>query len=226
VVLIGTASSALLVWALGAAEVEASRVRLVHAVPGPITVDVLLDGVPVYEGVGYREVKPYVVVPAGFHTVTARALGFELKQTVYLTGGLDTTVIGVGSGFNITVTGTVDDNRAANVNRVRLVHLSAGTPDLDLTVTGTLSVRGVEALPYKEASGYLGGLGAGVVTLTARADGAEVPLHPPTVTLEGEAIHTLFLMGPRAYLEVVPSVDQRFGGSRVLLPLLLNARGE
>jgi hypothetical protein len=86
-------------------------------------------------------------------------------------------------------------------------------------------VTGVEALPYKEASGYLGGLGPGVITLSVRADGAAIPIHPPTTTLEENAVHTLFLMGPRTYLEIVPSVDQRFGGSKVLLPLVLNAPG-
>jgi hypothetical protein len=225
VVFLALFSTVLLVWALGAAEDETSRVRLVHAVPGPLTVDVLLDGVLVYGNVAYKDVTPYSEVPAGLHTVTARTLFGDLTQTVYLTGGLDVTVIGVGSGLNITTTAMLDDNRPANAGTVRLVHLSPDTLAMDVMLTGTLGTVGVEALPYKAASASLGGLGPGVVTLSLRAGGVNVPLHPPTMTLEENAVHTLLLMGPQANLEGVPSVDARFSDFKLYLPIVLLDEG-
>jgi hypothetical protein len=215
-------STVLLVWALGAAQAETARARLVHAVPGPLIVDVLLDGVLVYDDVAYKDVTPYTEAAAGWHTVTARTVFGDLTQTVYLTGGLDATVIGVGGGQDITVTALLDDNRVENANKLRLVHLSADTPAMDVTLTGTLGVVGVEALPYKEASAYLGGLGPGVVTLSVRAGEVDVPLHPPTMTLEEHAVHTLFLMGQQAYLEGVPSVDALFSEFKLYLPIVLS----
>jgi hypothetical protein len=227
VVVLALFSTVLLVWALGAAEGETSRVRMVHSIPGPITVDVLVDGVLVYDDLAYKAVTPYSEVPAGLHTVTARTVFGDLVQTVYLTGGLDVTVVGVGSGLNVTATAMLDDNRAANAGTVRLVHLSPDTPAMDVMMTGTLGMVGVEALPYKEASDYLAGLGPGVVSFSLSAGGLNVPVYPPTATLKENAVHTLFLMGPQAFLESVPSVDAQFSDLKfkLYLPIvLLDAR--
>jgi len=225
VIVLALASTALLVWALGAAEDETSRVRMVHSIAGPITVDVLVDGVLVYDDLAYKDITPYAVVPAGWHTVTARTLFGDLEQTVYLTGGLDVTVVGVGSGLNVTVTAMLDDNRPANVGAVRLVHLSPDTPAMDVMMTGSSGMAGVEALPYRGASAYLGGLGAGVVSVTVSAGGVSVPLYPPTITLQENAVQTLFLMGPQAFLEGVPSVDAQFSDFKLYLPLVLQDAG-
>lgn len=214
-------STVLLVWALGAAEDGSSRVRMVHSISASITVDVLVDGVLVYEGLVYKDVTPYSDVPAGLHTVTARTLFGDLEQTVYLTGGLDITVIGVGSGLNVTATAMLDDNRPANAGRVRLVHLSPDTPAMDVTMTGTLGTVGVEALPFKGASAYLDGLGPGVVSFSLSAGGVNVPVYPPTMTLQENAVHTLFLMGPQAFLEGVAVVDADLSAFELYLPIVL-----
>jgi hypothetical protein len=221
VVFLALSSTVLLVWALGAAADETSRVRMVHSIPGPFTVDVLLDGELVYDDVVYKDVTPYSVVPAGWHTVTARTLLGDLEQPLYLAGGLDVTVAGVGSGMNMTATAMLDDNRPANANTLRLVHLSSDTPAMDVTLTGTLGTVGVEALPYKGASAYLGGLGPGVVSVGVSVGGVNVPLYPPTVTLQEDAVHTLFLMGPQIFLEGVLSVDAQFSEYKLYLPILL-----
>jgi len=221
VVFLALTAAVLLVWALGTAEGETSRVRMVHSIPGPITVDVLVDGVPVYAGLAYKDVTPYAVVAAGWHTVTAHTLFGDFGQTVYLTGGLDVTVVGVGSGVNVTATAMLDDNRPANAGAVRLVHLSPDTPAMDVMMTGSSGMTGVEALPYPGASAYLGGLGAGVVSVTVSAGGVSVPLYPPTMTLEENAVQTLFLMGPQAFLEGVTSVDARFTEFKLYLPVTL-----
>jgi hypothetical protein len=223
VVFLALSSTVLLVWALGAAEGEISRVRMVHSIPGPIAIDVLVDGVLVHDDLTYKDVTPYSEVPAGWHTVTARTVFGDLEQTVYLTGGLDVTVVGVGSGLNVTATALLDDNRPANAGTVRLVHLSPDTPAMEVTLTGTLGTTGVEALLYKETSAYLGGLGPGVISVSVSAGGIDVPLYPPTVTLQENAVHTLFLMGPQAFLEGVPSVDANYDAFdfKLYLPIVL-----
>jgi hypothetical protein len=165
---------------------------------------------------------PYTALASGWHTVTARVLFAELSETVYVTGGLDATLIGVGSGLDVTATVLLDDNRPSNADTLRLVHLSADTPAMDVILTGTLGSAAVEALPYKDASVYLGGLGPGVVTLSVRAGGVAVPLHPPTMTLQENAVHTLFIMGSQAALEGVPSVDAQFSDFTVYLPIVLS----
>ncbi len=222
VLLLAITATTLLVWALGAAEAETAYVRVVHAVPGPLSFDVLLDGDLVYDDVAYREVTPYTALASGWHTVTARVLFAELSETVYVTGGLDATLIGVGSGLDVTATVLLDDNRPFNADTLRLVHLSADTPAMHVILTGTQDIAVIEALPYKQASAYLGGLGTGVVTLSVRAGGVALPLHPPTITLQENAVHTLFLMGSQTSLEGVPSVDAQFSDFKVYLPIVMS----
>jgi hypothetical protein len=199
-------------------------VRLAHAVKGPLIVDVEVDGTLVESDVGYRDVTVYTELSAGTHTVTARAGIFELSETVYLTGGIDATVVGVGKGISIDPVGLEDDNRLLNANTVRIVHVAPDLATMDVTLTGTLGTVHIGALPYKEASDYVGGLGTGEVTVGVRSGGAAKTLDPPTVTLQSDAIHTLFIMGVGETLDLVATVDREFDEVyRIWLPTVIKA---
>jgi hypothetical protein len=225
-VMIAAMSVALLIAVAGAAQEETSRVRLAHAVPGSLKVDVEVDGTQIYTDVAYKDVTVYTELPAGTHTVTARAGFLTLEETVYLTGGIDATVVGVGAGFNIEAIALQDDNRLANADTVRVVHLSP--PDvgaMDVSLTGTVGTATVSALPYKEASSYLGGLGAGEVAIEVHIGGAAKTVVPPTATLQSNAIHTLFIMGTGDTLDLVATVDEQFEEPKykAFLPLVTKA---
>jgi hypothetical protein len=223
VVTIAATTIALLIGATGAAEGETSRVRLAHAVPVGITIDVYVDGDLVESGVAYKDVTPYTVLAAGTHTVTARTLLGDISETVYLTGGLDVTVVGVGAGLlDADTIGLVDDNHLANANTVRVVHVSPNTAAMDVILTGTVGTAEIDALPYKEASDYVGELGTGEVAVEVRAGGTVKTLDPPTATLQSNAIHTLFIMGVGDTLDLVATVDRQFEAvHKILLPLVV-----
>lgn len=223
-VAVAATSVALLIGVAGAAEEETSRVRLAHAVPGTLKVDVEVDGTPVATGVAYKDVTPYTELSAGTHTVTARVLMFTLEETVYLTGGIDATVVGVGSGLlDLEAMALQDDNRPANAGKLRVVHLSPDTGAMDVFLAAEAAAV-VGGLEYKEASDYFGGIGWGVLSVEVSAGGVSKTLVPPTTTLQSNAVHTLFIMGTGNTLDLVATVDQQFEGQyKVLLPLVIRA---
>jgi hypothetical protein len=204
-----------------------SNVRLAHAALGvPLSVDVWVDGSPVSTGVSYKTVTPYVPLPAGSHTVEIK-LGMVtvVSETVLLVGGVDLTIVGMGVMPSITTTALLDNNHPMNKDTVRLVHASPDTGPVDVLVTGTLTSTAVSELPYKEASGYIGGLGVGEASFEVRPSGEITPLLTFTHTLQSDTIDTFFIMGattvlsPTYPLEAVHALDRRF--SVLYLPIVL-----
>jgi len=207
-----------------------SNVRLAHAALGvPLPVDVSVDGSPVSTGVSYKTVTPYIPLPAGPHTVEIKLSGLPItviSETVYLTSGVDLTIVGVGVGLDITTTALLDNNHPANKDTVRLVHASPDTGPVDVLVTGTLTSTVITGLPYKEASDYTGGLGVGEASFEVRPSGEITPLLTFTHTLQSDTINTFFIMGastpPGSFtypLAAVHALDRHF--SSLYLPIVL-----
>jgi hypothetical protein len=94
------AASVALIQGIKAAGPDESRVRVVHAVPSPLAVDIVVDGKLVAENVTYATVTEYETLSAGPHQVQVYSgiLIFDplISTTVVLTGGMDFTVAGVG----------------------------------------------------------------------------------------------------------------------------------
>ncbi|MFL7807285.1 MAG: DUF4397 domain-containing protein, partial [Anaerolineae bacterium] len=130
----------------------------------------------------------------------------------------------------ITTTVLMDNNQVANKDTVRLVHASPGAGPVDVVVTGTLTSTMVSELAYKGSSGYLSGLGTGVVTFTVRPTGEITPVLTFTRTVESGTIHTLFMMGASTPplnieypLQPVYALDRQF--SFVYLPIVSREYG-
>jgi hypothetical protein len=201
-------------------EPERARVRLVHAVPGGPLVDVFVDNEEIVSDVQYKDVTPYQSLSAGRHTIEVK-LSLPpiplISETVVLSGGMDITVAGVGQGTAIEAVGLEDDNSPSNRDTVRFVHLSPDTPPIDIAVRETLVYTVAGNIPYKGASDYVGGLGAGPVSFEVRSVGQITPLLTFSRTIEQDRINTLFVVGHSTSpgsllypLEVVHTVDRRF----------------
>jgi hypothetical protein len=99
-------------------------------------------------------------------------------------------------------TAAAQDTRAM----VRVVHLSADAPKVDLYVDGT---RTVAAVPFKTASRY-GSLPAGAHTLAVRPAGS-APTSTPAASVQASvragAPYTAVLLGPMAQLKTVVVKD-------------------
>jgi hypothetical protein len=113
---------------VGAAHAQSDRenvaltsVRFVHAVPDAPSVDILIDGQPVFQGLAFGNVTEYVTVSPGEHQIRAVATGAG--------GGADLVEtrqsLDEGSSYIISLLGQSGEARA-KVNEVKLRALDPG----------------------------------------------------------------------------------------------------
>jgi hypothetical protein len=213
-----------------AADPNVGRVRVLHAVPSGLVVDIEVDGDVVTSNLSYKGLTPYYAVEAGEHTVEVWVEPWPypaLSETAYLTGGMDFTIAGVGQGFDLSAASYEDDNSPSNSDTVRFIHLSPNTGPIDVAVRGTLVYTIASNVPYTGTSGYIGGLGPGPVVFEVRSAGEITPLLTITPILEQDTINTFFIVGlsgnEATPLEVIHSVDQRFFWT--YMPLMVRELG-
>lgn len=226
---IAVALTVLFLVVTGAADEDTSRVRLVHAIPGAPDVRVVIDGETAYPSVSYTTVTTYTTLSAGLHTVEIWAKLFNvflISETLPLVGGVDLTVMGIGTTSSPSVTLLPDNNTAFNSDSVRLVNLSPGVT-MTVALTGTEGTAEISDLAYPKASHYITGLGAGEVTLEVRVGNVVKGIAPSVATLQSNAIHTLFIMGSENDLVLVAALDQQFSGldHKRYLPLAIKVEG-
>lgn len=202
---------------------QGAMVRVAHLSPDAPAVDVLVNGQRAITGLAFKEVTPYLplpaakvrvqVVPAGQDAPVVIDAELDLKEGVYYTVA--------ATGFLAQIRPQVYTDLLAGFfpragfARVRVVHASPDAPAVDVAVKGGPVL--FAGLPFPRASNYVA-VPAGTYDLEVRAAGtATVALSLPGVTLEPGKVYTVFAVGSlaRGTLTVVPVVDATvLGGNR------------
>lgn len=134
-----------------------SRIRILHASPDAPAVDVYANGDKIASGIKYKQVTPYLEVPAGAYQVEIKAAGTD---DVLLAAELDVeasksyTVAAAGMLEELQVV-VMEDGTAVEEGKgyVRVAHLSPGTPAIDV-----VEVRGAAIftnLMFTDVSPYV-----------------------------------------------------------------------
>ena len=202
---------------------QGAMVRVAHLSPDAPAVDVLVNGQRAITGLAFKEVTPYIplpaakvrvqVVPAGQDAPVVIDAELDLKVGVYYT---------VASSFILPQpprytrrTPLSRYSPRSRSARVRVVHASPDAPAVDVAVKGGPVL--LAGLPFPRASAYAS-VPAGTYDLEVRAAGtATVALDLPGVTLEPGKVYTVFAVGSlkEGTLTVVPVVDATvLGGNR------------
>lgn len=126
-------------------------VRVLHAIPAGPSVDVYVDANKVLTAVTYKTISDYLPVPSGSHNLKVTATGqtdalLEAKKTL----GKDRffTVIAYGTAQAPALlaqnesTGTDLPGKA----KLRVYHLVAGGPDIDITSPSTRTKTGLKSV--------------------------------------------------------------------------------
>jgi hypothetical protein len=207
----------------GLALAQGAMVRVAHLSPDAPAVDVLVNGQRAITNLAFKEVTPYIplpaakvrvqVVPAGQSSPVVIDAELDLKEGVYYTVA--------ATGFLNSIRPQVyTDTLAgffprAGYARVRVVHASPDAPAVDVAVKGGPVL--FAGLPFPRASTYLS-VPAGTYDLEVRAAGTTtVALALPGVTLESGKVYTVFAVGSlgQGTLTVVAVVDATvLGGTR------------
>jgi hypothetical protein len=199
---------------------DEAAIRVAHASPDAPDVDVLVDGSVVVSDLSFRDVSPYLEVPAGEYEVAVNAAGTD--TTVF--GPVDLTLEAedytavargeVSSDDTAFTVAVFEDTNGANVGddeaRVRAIHASPDAPAVDVTVDDGAATL-FDGVAFGESGGYVV-VEAGTYDVEIRPDTGDDDgsvVFETDLTLEGGATYTAFAEG---YLSPDDeSTDEAFG---------------
>jgi len=136
-----------------------TQVRLMNAMDGQGSVNMLLDSNTVASGVGFGSASAYASSSAGSHSLELQSAGTTLLNlSVSLNGGNNNTILATNSGATV-----FQDNKSAPSSgnfEIRVINAaqSLGTVDVYVVAPGTdISTvnPSATALAFQSASGYL-----------------------------------------------------------------------
>lgn len=198
------AGALVLTVAIPVSAADNALVRVLHASPDAPSVDVFVnDGkVDALSGASFGDLTSYVGVPGGVYSIKVCATA---DNTVCPIGPVDLT-FEAGRKYTIAASDLLadikadvftDGNAVDGKARVRVVHLSADTPAVDvLTQDGAAKV--VENLAYPDATGYLK-LAPGNYDLKVclNSDNTACPaaVDLPALDLQGGVAYSVFAIG-------------------------------
>lgn len=179
-----------------------AMVRVLHGSPDAPSVDVFVNGgkVAALSGVEFGGLTDYVKVPGGTYSIKVCATA---DNTVCPIGPVDLT-FKAGKKYTVAASDLLaqikanvftDGKATEGKASVRVVHLSADTPAVDvLTQDGSAKV--VENLAYPDATGYLKlAPGSYDLKVCANADNTVCPLDPGALDLKGGVAYSVFAIG-------------------------------
>ena len=180
-----------------------AMIRVLHGSPDAPAVDVFANGnkVDALANLAFGNVTNYVAVPAGTYSIKVCATA---DNSVCPIGPVDLT-FAAGKSYTIAasdllaqIKANVFTDNASPVDgksQVRVVHLSADTPAVDV-LTQDKATMVVGNLAYPKATGYLTlAPGSYDLIVCAHADHSVCPLDPGALDLAGGKSYSVFAVG-------------------------------
>ena len=188
-----------------AVDAGVAGVRVGHFSADAPNVDVYANGGAILEDVAFGDLSEYLYVPAGTYQIQVVPTGASLEEgpvvidaELTFDGGTLTTVAAANELANITAA-VINDKRPnpkATGAKVRVVHLSANAPKVDVAPDGSGKKGAIfKNLEFGDAKGYKN-VPAGEVDLDIRPAGKKaVAFDIPALTLEDGTAYTAIAIG-------------------------------
>jgi hypothetical protein len=194
---------------------ENAKVRVLHASPDAPPVDIYVNGAETLSDVPFGVISEYLEVPAGEYQIQVfpaseepATEGAVIDAMLTFEAGTMTTVAATNNVASIEAQVIADAPApVSDMAQVRVVHLSADAPAVDVAPDGAEPI--VTNLAYPAATDYLTVPG-GEYDLEVRPTGAmDVALQLDPVTLENGTSYSVFAIGSLGggTLTVLPAVD-------------------
>jgi hypothetical protein len=183
-----------------------AMIRVLHGSPDAPAVDVFANDAKVdaLSNLSFGSITDYVAVPAGTYSIKVCATA---DNTVCPIGPVDLTFAAnkkytiAASNLLASIKASVFTDSAAPTDaktQVRVVHLSADTPAVDV-LTQDKSAAVVSNLAYPKATGYLAlAPGSYDLIMCANADHSVCPLDPGALDLSAGTAYSVFAVGALA----------------------------
>lgn len=225
--MLGTAAALAAVTAIPfatAAQDENAMVRVLHGAGDAPAVDIYADGGLIGEGLAFSQITDYLEVPGGEYQIQIVPNGASLEEgpividaALTFDAGTMTTVAATGSLASGIVPQVIVDDPApsSDTAQVRVVHLSADAPAVDIAPDGGDAL--IEGLEYPNNTGYIA-LPGGAYDLEIRPAGStDVAFDIPEITIDNGVSYSVYAVGSLGdgTFTVVPAVDAALAGVRV-----------
>ena len=205
-----------------AAQDENAMVRVLHGAGDAPAVDIYANGGLIGKDLAFSQITDYLTSPAVTTSqVVPKGASEEgpivIDATLTFDPGTMTTVAATGSLASGIVPQVIADDPApsSDTAQVRVVHLSADAPAVDIAPDGAEAL--IENLEYPDDTGYVA-LPGGDYDLEIRPTGStDVAFDIPEITLADGVSYSVFAVGGLAdgTFTVVPAVDAALAGVRV-----------
>ncbi len=196
-----------------------AQFRVIHASPDTPAVDVIINddfSSPLLQDVPFTGVSNFFSVPAGAYNAKVvpanQTTPVAINANLLLADGVSYSVAATDLFANITPRVFVDDNTLDSANaRVRFIHLSPGTPNVDINLAGT-STTIFGNVAFGDSGGYRT-VPAGAYQFDANVAGTSTTaLTTGILNLEANTVYTVYAMGllngsGAQALQAVVSVD-------------------
>jgi hypothetical protein len=194
---------------------DTAKVRVLHASPDAPAVDIYVNGTETLSDVPFGVISDYLEVPAGEYQIQVfpaseepATEGAVIDAMLTFEAGTMTTVAATNNVATIEAQVIADAPApVADQAQVRIVHLSADAPAVDIAPDGAEPI--VAELAYPTATDYLT-VPAGDYDLEVRPAGTmDVALQLDPVTLSAGTSYSVFAIGSLegGTLTVIPAVD-------------------
>lgn len=179
-----------------------SYVRVLHAIPNAPAVDVYFGGQKTLSALAFKTLSDYRPIKSGSHTFTINATGKTenlVSEKKNLVGGSYYTIAAVTTAGrpSFFVQNESSGGMTAGQARVRIYHLSPGTPPVEISTANTTKQSGFarlfdEPIAYKKGVSRL--LAPGTYALQVRA-GGNLLQEIPNVLIEPDKRYSIFALG-------------------------------
>ncbi|MEL7648129.1 MAG: DUF4397 domain-containing protein [Sedimentibacter sp.] len=176
-----------------------SKIRVLHAVPNAPAVDVYANDNLIVKNLAYKEMSPYLPVPAGNYNIkvypTGETTNPVVDSSVYVPENSIYTITAIGQLPDISLY-PIQEPTSANktgMSCVRFIHLSPDAPPVDITLPdGTIVFSNV---PFKSIANYTC-VPSGTYTFRVNPAGTDnVVLTVPNVRLNPNTFYTVYAVG-------------------------------
>jgi hypothetical protein len=207
-----------------------AMVRVLHGSPDAPAVDVYANGGKIISNLAFGSISDYLAVPGGDYNIRVCVAGSDgtvdancpIIATLTFDAGKKYTVTASDLVAQIKANVFVDGNPVDGKASVRVIHLSADTPAVDVA-TQDGSAKVVENLSYPDATGYLQ-LDPGNYDLKVCVAGSDAtndancPLDLPALDLAGGTAYTVFAIGSLNGGDGVQGLTAKVGVDGVAAP--------
>ena len=191
-------------------DMNLSYIRAFNASPDAPAVDIYINGAEAFKNLKFKDFTEYITLPMGEYKMEVYQAG--QNETPVLTESIKVgeqeviTIVAAGNYEDLQLVSYVEGNAEdlpVNKSKVRIIHLSPDSPNVDVFVNGVLAFEDVGFLDATDYAQLSSGTYEITVNLADTNDNV-LSLNPE---LKSQKVYTIYIVGNPPNLSGIQSLD-------------------